>query len=75
MTLQGFRIDLELSQDQMAKEIGVCKSYYSKIESGFQNPSFEFLKKLKMRFPKVNIDEMFFKNKTSKEAQSLMTFV
>lgn len=60
MTLQGFRIDLELSQDQMAKEIGVSKSYYSKIESGFQNPSFEFLKKLKMRFPEVNIDEMFF---------------
>lgn len=60
MTLLGFRTDLGLSQDQMAKEIGVSKSYYSKVESGFQNPSFDFLKKLKLRFPNVNIDEVFF---------------
>lgn len=60
MSLKEFRDNLGITQNQMADEIGVSKSYYSKVESGFQKPSFEFLKKLKMRFPKVNIDEMFF---------------
>ena len=42
MSLKEFRDNLGLTQNQMADEIGVSKSYYS------------------MRFPKVNIDEMFF---------------
>ena len=52
----------------MADEIGVSASYYYKVESGFQNPSFEFLKKLKERFPEANIDQMFF----SKEEKSAL---
>lgn len=61
MSLKEFRENLGLSQNHIAREIGVSKSYYSKVESGFQNPSFEFLKKFKLRFSDVDIDEMFFK--------------
>ena len=50
MSLKEFRDNLGLTQNQMADEIGVSKSYYSKVESGFQKPSFEFLRKLKSRF-------------------------
>ena len=60
MTLKDFRKSKRLNQKQMAKELDVSPSYYYKIESGYQNPSFEFLVKLKKRFPIVNIDEMFF---------------
>lgn len=60
MCLKEFRDNLGLTQNQMAEEIGVSKSYYSKVESGFQKPSFEFLRKLKSRFSDVDIDEMFF---------------
>ena len=50
----------KLSQREMAKEIGVSHSYYSKVEKGFQNPSYRFLWKFKHRFPEVDLDEMFF---------------
>ena len=60
MSLKEFRDNLGLTQNQMAEEIGVSKSYYSKVESDFQKPSFEFLRKLKSRFSDVDIDEMFF---------------
>lgn len=32
-----------MSQKNMAKRIGVSPSYYYKVESGYQNPSYEFL--------------------------------
>lgn len=58
--LKEFRKSLKLDQISIAKEIGVSFSYYSKVESGFQNPSYSFLLKLKKRYPQVNIDMMFF---------------
>ena len=61
MTLKQFRKSLNLQQKEIAKEIGVSASFYYKIESGQRNPSFEFLRLLKDKFPCVDIDEMFFK--------------
>ena len=58
--LKEFRNSKKLNQKEMAKEIDVSASYYCKIENNYQNPSFDFLVKLKKRFPDVNIDEMFF---------------
>lgn len=58
--LVRFRISLGLKQNQMAKEIGVSPSYYYKVESGFRNPSYEFIRKFKKRFPEVDADELFF---------------
>lgn len=60
MILEEFRKSKKLNQKEMAKEIGVSTSYYYKIESGYQNPSYDFLVKLKERFSEVNINEMFF---------------
>lgn len=61
MNLKNFRLSLKLNQKQMANEIGVSASYYYKIESGMQNPSYEFMRKLKHRYPCISIDDMFFK--------------
>lgn len=58
--LRQFRKSNGYKQKEMAMEIGVSFSYYCKVEKGYQNPSYDFLVKLKRRFPEVNIDEMFF---------------
>ena len=60
MNLKEFRELKKHSQKEMAEQIGVSASYYYKIESGYQNPSYDFLVKLKRRFPMVDIDKMFF---------------
>lgn len=60
MSLKEFRLQKNLEQKQIAKEIGVSASYYCKVEQGVRNPSYMFMSKLKKRFPDVNIDEMFF---------------
>ncbi|WP_270820163.1 helix-turn-helix domain-containing protein [[Eubacterium] hominis] len=60
MNLKRFRVSLRLNQKQMAEKIGVSASYYYKVESGMRYPSFCFLQKLKIAFPKANVDELFF---------------
>lgn len=61
--LEQFRKEKGMNQKQMAKEIGVSCSYYCKVEERYQNPSFNFLGKLKKRFPDADIDKMFFNKK------------
>lgn len=63
VSLKNFREQNGFTQKEMAEHIGVSPSYYYKVESEFQNPSYEFLKKLKSKFPEVMIDEMFFSKK------------
>lgn len=58
--LREFRESLHMSQKNMAKRIGVSPSYYYKVESGYQNPSYEFLAKLKRSFPNASVDDLFF---------------
>ena len=58
--LKQFRGNCGFKQNQMAQEIGISASYYYKVESGYQNPSYEFLKKFKERFPESDINELFF---------------
>jgi putative transcriptional regulator len=55
-----FRESLGLSQKEMADLIDVSLSFYIKIEHGVRNPSFNFVKKFKRKFPDINIDEIFF---------------
>lgn len=59
-SLEEFRKAKGLMQTEMASLIGVSKSYYSKIERGFREPSYSFLKKLKECFREINIDKTFF---------------
>lgn len=59
--LTEFRKSKNLTQTEMAKKIGVSISYYSKVESGHKQPSFQFLKKLKGVYrDEVSVDEVFF---------------
>ncbi|PST41654.1 XRE family transcriptional regulator [Faecalibacillus faecis] len=58
--LRKFRESLHMSQKNMAKRIGVSPSYYYKVESGYQNPSYEFLAKFKRSFPNESVDQIFF---------------
>lgn len=60
-SLVNFRITLGLTQQEMAKYIGTTLSYYSKVELGVRNPSYNFLVKFKSKFNNINIDEIFFK--------------
>lgn len=62
-TLKEFRKRIKLNQKDFARTIGISVSYYSKVESGYRNPSYDFLSKLKLSYPEVNIDKMFFKTK------------
>lgn len=58
--LREFRASLHMSQKNIAKRIGVSPSYYYKVESGYQNPSYEFLAKFKRSFPNASVDQIFF---------------
>lgn len=61
-SLVNFRIARKLTQQEMAKYLGTTLSYYSKIELGVRNPSYNFLVKLKKSFSDIKIDEIFFEN-------------
>jgi putative transcriptional regulator len=58
--LQIFRKENELTQEQMARELNVTVAHYKAIEYGIRNPSFEFMERLKIRFPKCSIDKIFY---------------
>lgn len=59
--LLKFRKAKGLTQDEFAKKIGITLTYYSKIELGLRNPSYNFLNKFKEVFPEASVDDIFFK--------------
>ena len=61
-SLVNFRVNLGLTQQEMAKYLGTTLTYYSKIELGIRNPSYNFLVKFKKNFSTAKIDEIFFAN-------------
>lgn len=60
--LKNFRYKQNFTISEMAIEMGVSKSLYEKVEYGDRNPSVNFMKKFKDRFPDEDINN-FFKNK------------
>lgn len=58
--LQKFREDNNLTQEQMARELNFTVAHYKAVEYGIRNPSFEFMERLKIRFPKCSIDKIFY---------------
>ncbi|SJZ38365.1 helix-turn-helix domain-containing protein [Garciella nitratireducens] len=60
--LTKFRNNLGLTQVEMANRIGISLSFYSKLEMGERNPSFNFMTKFKKAFPLADVD-IFFDNK------------
>ena len=58
--LQNFRKENNLTQEQMARKLNVTVAHYKAVEYGIRNPSFEFMERLKIRFPKCSIDKIFY---------------
>lgn len=54
--LRDFRNQLGLSRREMAETLNVSLSLYEKIELGERNMSANFLKKLKSKYPDLDID-------------------
>ncbi|MFT9496304.1 helix-turn-helix domain-containing protein [Anaerosolibacter sp.] len=61
--LINFRKSINMSREDFATLLDVSASYVEKIEKGERNPSYNFIKKFKARFPKVNVDDIFFTTK------------
>lgn len=57
-----FRENKRMTQKEFAETLGLTVSFYSKIETGVRNPSYNFLVKFKKAFPSESIDKFFFNN-------------
>ena len=58
--LKKLRQERGLTHEQLAKELGISKSYYVKIENDFMKPSYKVLKKLKDFYGEdINLNELF----------------
>ena len=58
--LQKFRMSNNLTQEEMARKLSITLSHYKSIEYGIRNPSFELMERIKIKFPKANIDKLFY---------------
>ena len=56
--LREIRLKRELTQDQIAKEVGITRSHYTKIEIGIGNPSLLVAIKIKEVLNYIN-DDLF----------------
>ena len=59
--LKVFRELLKMTKDEFANSLGFSLSYYEKIENGDRKMSGHFLKKLKEKYPQIDLN-IFFKN-------------
>lgn len=59
-SLVDFRNIKSLKQKDMANRLNVSLSFYSKIEVGLKNPSYNFIKKFKAIFPEADLEKIFF---------------
>ena len=69
--LREYRKKLGLSQDAMARKLGITLSMYEKVESGRAGASAAFMRRLKNAFPEVSIDHIFFTNNSNDVAVSV----
>ena len=58
--LKEFRKEKGLSQDSMARKLGITLSMYEKVESGRAGASAAFMRRIKENFPDASIDSIFF---------------
>lgn len=66
--LRKFRLDLGLTQQEMAEKMCVKRVKVTKVELGYQPPSIEFIKAFKNAFPYLEAEEIqsiFFESDSS----------
>lgn len=56
--LKMLRTDNDLTQEQMAKRLGVTRTTYNNIENGKSKGSITFWLRVKEEFPEIDIVEM-----------------
>lgn len=62
-----FRKSQDKTKRQMATLLGISESYYEKIEYGVRNPSYNFIKKFKIKFPQADVEQLFFTRRLKRE--------
>lgn len=55
-TLKEFREAIGKTQEEMAKELKISKSFYEKIEVGERLPGRELIEKIKLRYPLIDVN-------------------
>ena len=55
-TLKDFREAIGKTQEQMAIELSISKSFYEKIEKGERKPGRELLERIKKKYPLLDIN-------------------
>ena len=63
--LIDIRIKNNMTQQDMADFLEVSFSYYTKIEKGLKTPSYNFLIKLKKKFPELDMNIFLIINNTN----------
>lgn len=58
--LKDLRKKNNLTQEAMARRLGITLSMYEKVETGRVNASAAFMQKTKKEFPDASIDDIFF---------------
>ena len=54
--LRDFREQLGKTQEQMANDFEISKSFYEKIESGTKKPGRELIEKVKKKYPFLDVN-------------------
>lgn len=62
LKLLVFRKSQGLTQKEIAEKLGINATYYSRIETGNQNPSYEVMGRFKEVFGIADTFELFEKN-------------
>ena len=53
-TLKEFREAIGKTQEEMASEFSISKSFYEKIEKGERKPGRELIEKIKLKYPIID---------------------
>lgn len=64
--LKEFREAIGKTQEEMANELKMSKSFYSKIEKGERKPSREFIETIKNKFPYIDVNIFLAFNHTKR---------
>lgn len=63
--LKDFRESINKTQQEMADELQISKSYYEKIESGERSVSRELIDRIKAKYPIIDLNIFLSKNHTN----------